>query len=156
MNSILVLLKTFFVSPCQWSVAFCKFYARNYDVDQKELLKRPAASNIKYWKFNKRNHVSLKVLFIRAELKEAKKVEKDVKSASDSDNEGKKGADAAVDVKKDKPKEVDKVKEPVEDFDSDIEEEENVAERPRAVHQKLSIQELREHYDIYEACDDRI
>ena len=52
--------------------------------------------------------------------------------------------------------EVDKVKEPVEDFDSDIEEEENVAERPRAVHQKLSIQELREHYDIYEACDDRI
>lgn len=55
--------------------------------------------------------------------------------------------------------EVDKVKEPeehVQDFDVDIEEEENVVERPRAVHQKLSIQELREHYDIYEACDDRI
>ena len=55
--------------------------------------------------------------------------------------------------------EVDKIKEPREhtqDFDVDIGEEENVVERPRAVHQKLSIQELREHYDIYEACDDRI
>ena len=48
MNSILVLLKTFFVSPCQWSVAFCKFYSRNFSADQKELLiKRPAAANIK-------------------------------------------------------------------------------------------------------------
>ena len=44
----------------------------------------------------------------RAELKEAKKVEKEVKTAADSDNEGKK--DAAVDVKKDKPKDIDKVK----------------------------------------------
>ena len=48
MNSIILLLKTVFVVPCQLSVSFCKFYARNFDVDaQKEIIKRPAAANVK-------------------------------------------------------------------------------------------------------------
>ena len=52
--------------------------------------------------------------------------------------------------------EVDKVREPREPvLDSELEVEE-ISRRPRAVHQKLSIQELREHYDIYEPGDDRI
>ena len=47
-NSIIVLLKTIFVSPCSWSVAFCKFYSRTYGEEPtKEALKRVPAANVK-------------------------------------------------------------------------------------------------------------
>ena len=47
-NTAAVLLTTVFLAPCQWSVAFCKFYARKYD-GPKEIIKRLSlsATNIK-------------------------------------------------------------------------------------------------------------
>ena len=48
MSAAMVVVKILFVSPCQWSVAFCKFYARKYD-GPKEVLKRLSATTIKYY-----------------------------------------------------------------------------------------------------------
>ena len=42
----LVVVKTLFVSPCQWSVSFCKFYSRKFD-GPTEVLKRLSATPIK-------------------------------------------------------------------------------------------------------------
>ena len=46
-SAALVVVKTLFVSPCQWSVSFCKFYSRKYD-GPTEALKRLSATPIKY------------------------------------------------------------------------------------------------------------
>jgi len=123
-NPVLVLLKTLFVVlklvfvvPVQWLFAFCRFYTRKH-ASQKEIVKRPSANNI------------------RAEQKEAKKIEKEKKEEeakkiekesaakngdankkngtktveADAAVEGKK-TDASAEPKKEKPKEIEKPKE---------------------------------------------
>jgi len=124
-NPVLVLLKTLFVVlklvfvvPVQWLFAFCRFYTRKH-AGPREIIKRLSANNI------------------RAEQKEAKKIEKEKKdeeakkiekesAAKNGDTnkknggktaeaeasvESKKGADASAEPKKEKPKEVEKPKE---------------------------------------------
>ena len=95
-------------------MSFCKFYSRKYD-GPTEILKRLPATPIKYYyKKSKLDHWTnlLTLVHSRAEQKETKKVDKEIKAA-DSENSGdvKKGAEAAVEAKKDKTKELEKPKE---------------------------------------------
>jgi len=89
LNTLAVVLHTVFLVPFLWLVAFCKFYTRKHD-SPKEVVKRLSATNI------------------RAEQKEAKKVEKEAKApeteASGDDDAAAKNGDA----KKEKPKKEEK------------------------------------------------
>merc|ERR1712223_679682 len=60
LNTVFVLLKLVFIVPVQWLCAFCRFYTRKHE-SPKEIIKRLSANNI------------------RAEQKEAKKIEKEKK-----------------------------------------------------------------------------
>ena len=46
LEATLLLVRTVLLVPCQWSVGFCKFYARKYD-GPREIIKRLSATNIK-------------------------------------------------------------------------------------------------------------
>jgi len=92
---VAVVLRTLFIAPFQWLLAFCRFYGRKHD-SPKEIVKRLSATNI------------------RAEQKETKKVEKEAK-ALETDVSG--DDDAAVkngDAKKEKPKKEEKTAAPAE------------------------------------------
>merc|ERR1712130_175775 len=60
LNTFLVVLKLVFILPIQWLYAFCRFYTRKHETS-KEIIKRLSANNI------------------RAEQKEARKIEKEAK-----------------------------------------------------------------------------
>jgi len=118
LKTLLVVLKLVFVVPIQWLFAFCKFYTRKH-AGPREIIKRLSANNV------------------RAEQKEAKKIEKEKKeeeakkiekesaakngdtnkkngaktAEAEAAGENKKGADASAEPKKEKPKEVEKPKE---------------------------------------------
>merc|ERR1712110_243000 len=111
LRTVLVVLKLVFLAPIQWLIAFCRFYSRKHD-SPKEIIKRPSANNI------------------RAEQKEAKKIEKEAKEETkkiekdaavkngdlkeaNAETVAKNGEFAKKngDAKNDKPKEAEKPKE---------------------------------------------
>jgi len=111
LRTVLVVLKLVFLAPIQWLIAFCRFYSRKHD-SPKEIIKRPSANNI------------------RAEQKEAKKIEKEAKEETkkiekdaavkngdlkeaNAETVAKNGEVAKKngDTKNDKPKEAEKPKE---------------------------------------------
>lgn len=95
LQTVAVVLRTLFIAPFQWLLAFCRFYGRKHD-SPKEIVKRLSATNI------------------RAEQKETKKVEKEAKAletevSGDDDATVKNG-----DAKKEKPKKEEKTAAPAE------------------------------------------
>jgi len=108
LHTVAVVLRTVFIAPFLWLVAFCRFYSRKHD-SPKEVVKRLSAINIK------------------AEQKETKKVEKETKAL---ETEASGDDDAAVkngDAKKEKPKKDEKAPAPKEEKKKVEEEKEDAA-----------------------------
>jgi len=112
LNTLLAVLKLVFVAPCQWSFAFCRFYSRKHDSPKEIIVKRVSANNIRAEQKETKN--------VEKEVKdEAKKVEKEnaVKNGDAKEANGdsliKNGLAAKKngDEKRDRPKESEKPKE---------------------------------------------